>query len=215
MIRNLVYNKRMTKPTWREEKKLYRAGYQFVAGADEAGRGAWAGPLVAAAVILPKDFKAPGLNDSKKLSAAQRERLFEVIRREALAWQTCVISIEVIDRHGVGRANLDALQQSARELKIQPDFVLVDGFEIDFGQIPSKRVIHGDARVMTIAAASIVAKVTRDRMMVGYHKKYPHYHFHRHKGYGTALHHQALKLHGVTQLHRRSFEPIRKIVNHK
>lgn len=202
----------MTKPTWREEKKLFRSGFKLIAGVDEAGRGAWAGPLVAAAVMLPKHFKAVGLNDSKKLSPAQRERLFEIIKRHALAWRVSVISVEEIDRHGVGRANMKALQQCACQLKIKPDFVLVDGFAINYDFIPSKRIVRGDARVMTIAAASIIAKVTRDRMMVGFHKKFPQYHFHKHKGYGTALHHQALKRHGASVLHRRSFSPIRELI---
>ncbi|MFH1207794.1 MAG: ribonuclease HII [Patescibacteria group bacterium] len=202
----------MTKPTWREEKKLWKLGYQSVAGVDEAGRGAWAGPLVAAAVILPKNFRVSGLNDSKKLSASQRERLFEIIKRQALAWRVSVISVEEIDRYGVGRANIKALQQCAQNLKNKPDFVLVDGFTIDFGTIQSKSIVHGDAKVMSIAAASIVAKVTRDRMMVALHKKYPLYYFHKHKGYGTALHHQAIRRHGLTPLHRVSYKPIKKYV---
>ncbi|MFA6552900.1 MAG: ribonuclease HII [Patescibacteria group bacterium] len=202
----------MTKPTWREENNLWESGYKFVAGADEAGRGAWAGPLVAAAVILPKNFKATGLNDSKKLSPIQRERLFGIIKSQSVAWQVSIISVQEIDRRGVGRANMKALRQCVEHLKKKPNFVLVDGFKIDFDSTLSKRIIHGDARVMTIAAASIIAKVTRDHIMVGLHNKFPQYHFDRHKGYGTELHHQAIKRHGVLALHRRSYLPIKKLV---
>lgn len=203
----------MQRPTTKEERALYRLGYTKIAGVDEAGRGSWAGPLVAAAVVLPKKFSLPGLNDSKKLTPKKREELFKKITRQAVAWQVSITSVAAIDRHGVGRANVDALRQCVAALAITPEYVLVDGFRIGYGEIPSKRIVHGDARVATIAAASIVAKVTRDRLMVGYHRTFPRYQFHRHKGYGTALHRRALERHGVSPLHRRSFAPIRLLVN--
>ncbi|MFA5051887.1 MAG: ribonuclease HII [Patescibacteria group bacterium] len=201
----------MTKPTWREEKKLWKKGYRFIAGVDEAGRGAWAGPLVAAAVILPKNFKALGLNDSKKLTPAKREKLFSIILQHAVDWATSVISVADIDAHGVGLANRRALRNSVGNLQKRADHVLVDGFAIDYGPTPSQRIVHGDAKVMSIAAASIIAKVTRDRMMVDAHTKYPQYHFHAHKGYGTELHRQALYKYGLSPLHRRSYLPIKLI----
>ncbi len=205
----------MTKPTWGEEKKYWKEGYKLIAGVDEAGRGAWAGPLVAAAVILPKGFRASGLNDSKKLTSSQREKLFEIIIRQAVAYQAVIIPVEEIDRHGVSRANTKALYESAKRLKISPDFILVDGFNIDYSPIRSKHVVRGDERVMSIAAASIIAKVTRDHLMVELHKKYPFYRFDMHKGYGTALHHQLIKKFGPNSFHRKSFTPIRNIVKIK
>ena len=132
--------------------------------------------------------------------------------KHAVDWATSVISVADIDAHGVGHANMHALRHSVGNLKKSADYVLVDGFKIDYGPIPSQRIAHGDAKVMSIAAASIIAKVTRDRMMVDAHTKYPQYHFHKHKGYGTALHHQALRKHGISPLHRRSYLPIKLIM---
>lgn len=203
----------MSKPTFHEENKLHRQGYNLIAGADEAGRGAWAGPLVAAAVILPQPCQLKGINDSKKLKPHQREALYTKITKVSVAWSTEIISHKEIDRRGVGQANLKALKQSVANLKKQPDTVLVDGFNIVHQTIPHRGIIKGDAKVTSIAAASIIAKVTRDRLMVNYHKKYPDYGFHLHKGYGTALHQQRLKKYGLSPIHRRSFRPIRMLAN--
>jgi ribonuclease HII len=203
----------MTKPSRREENKLFKQGYGLVAGTDEAGRGAWAGPLVAAAVILPKEFSILGINDSKKLSPAKREKLYEQITRVAVSWQAVVISREQIDLHGVGRVNMEALRQSVDLLPVKPEAVLVDAFKIFHRTIPHRSIIKGDAKVISIAAASIIAKVTRDRLMTGYHKKYPQYNFHKHKGYGTAEHYKRILKHGLFPLHRLSFEPLKSMHN--
>lgn len=203
----------MSKPTRREENKLLRQGIKLVAGVDEAGRGAWAGPLVAAAVILPAKCSVAGINDSKKLSARQRERVFKKIIASAIAWSVAMVSHQEIDRHGLGWANCHALINCVKRLSIKPDFILVDFFKVKYYPIPSRGIMKGDAKVLTIAAASIIAKVTRDRLMIEYHRKYPHYHFHQHKGYGTAEHRRRIIKHGLSPWHRRSFEPMKSLVN--
>lgn len=199
----------MKQPTLKEEKKLWRQGYQFIAGLDEVGRGAWAGPLVAAAVIMPLKKKIRGVNDSKKLIPQKREKLYIEITQSALAWSVCVIENYEIDKKGISAANRQALVKAAAKLHRQPDYLLVDALKIRHGKIPVKSVIKGDEKIYSIAAASIVAKVTRDEIMRSYHKQYPHFHFHRHKGYGTARHRQELKKYGTLPIHRRSFSPIK------
>lgn len=199
----------MTYPTRKEENKLFRRGYKYIAGVDEAGRGAWAGPLVAAAVILPRDFKLPGINDSKKLSPAIREKFYRSIINQALGFQVAKISSKHIDRLGVGQANILAIKKSVLKLKIKPDYVLIDAFKIEIKNIPSLGIIRGDSKVVAIAAASIIAKVTRDRIMKKSHDKYPVYNFGQHKGYGTKDHYQRLMKHGPCSWHRFSFSPIR------
>jgi ribonuclease HII len=199
----------MTRPTRRQENKLFRQGYSLIAGADEAGRGAWAGPLVAAAVILPRRFSLKGINDSKKLTARQREKMYAVITRLAVDWKTTVISCQEIDLAGVGRANSKALAQSIKGLKIKPEAALVDSLKISTLSIPCNHITKGDAKVTCIAAASILAKVTRDRLMISLHKKYPRYSFHSHKGYGTAVHRKKILKYGLSPQHRRSFEPMK------
>ena len=202
----------MVKPTKREETKLYRQGYSLIAGVDEVGRGAWAGPLVTAAVILPKACRFKGLNDSKKLSSQQRERLYAQIIKQALAYRVYTVRREVIDKMGMRWANVKALKQCAQNLSLRPEFILVDAVKIKVRNVPTRSIVKGDARVVSIAAASIVAKVRRDRLMVKYHKKYPKYNFHRHKGYGTAAHRRSVLKHGPCSLHRSSFEPIKSLV---
>lgn len=188
---------------------MFRQGYRLVAGADEAGRGAWAGPLVAAAVILPRRFSLKGINDSKKLTPGQREKMYTAITKLAVDWKTTVISCREIDIAGVGRANLKALAQSLEGLEIKPQAALIDSFRISTLSIPCHHIIKGDAKVTCIAAASIVAKVTRDRLMRNLHKKYPHYNFHSHKGYGTTVHRKKIIKYGLSPQHRRSFEPMK------
>ena len=201
----------MNYPTKREENILYKQGYKYIAGIDEAGRGAWAGPLVAAAVILPKDFKLKGLNDSKKLSAKQRDEFFDVITKEALAYYACIIPSKEIDKDGVGKANLLAIKKSTEGLKIKPDYILIDSFKVTWNNIPAKSITKGDTKVIAIAAASVIAKVTRDRIMLRYNKKFPKYGFDRHKGYGTKEHHNNLKRYGITTIHRLSYQPIKEL----
>ena len=202
----------MQYPTTREEKKLYRQGYKYIAGIDEAGRGAWAGPLVAAAVILPINFKLKGLNDSKKLSAKQRDDFYKVIVKKAITYYACIITPKQIDRHGVGRANLDAIKKSADGLKIKPNYILIDSFKVAWPKIESKSIVKGDTKVVSIAAASVIAKVTRDRLMIKYHQQYPKYGFDQHKGYGTRRHHKNLLYNGITPIHRKSYRPIKHLL---
>lgn len=200
------------RPTRREENKLYRLGIGDIAGVDEAGRGAWAGPLVAAAVVLPRTFTIIGIRDSKQLSPTAREHLYDKIINAACSYAVSVISRKVIDRLGVGAANRLALTRSVHKLSITPRYVLVDGFSISYGSIPSKGIVRGDTKVVSIAAASIIAKVYRDRLMVSYHRRFPRYHFDKHKGYGTIAHRKRIFTHGLCAQHRRSFEPMKSIV---
>jgi ribonuclease HII len=203
----------MTRPTRRIENKLHRQGYRLVAGTDEAGRGAWAGPLVAAAVVLPLRYSLRGLNDSKKLNEKQREALYEKIVIQSVCWSITIIEVGEIDSKGIGPMNIAALKRSVERLSKKPHYVLVDAFNFVFGSTPVRGIIRGDAKVTAIAAASIVAKVTRDRIMRQHHRRYPQYLFHRHKGYGTKEHFRRIKKYGLTPLHRRSFEPMKTLVS--
>jgi len=201
----------MIKPTWREEIKLRKIGFQTIAGLDEAGRGAWAGPIVAAAVILPARVRLSGLRDSKKLSASQREQLYIKITKQAICWNAGIISQKIIDSQGINQANVQAMIRAVQGLELKPDFLLVDALEIRCN-IPVKSIIRGDQKVYSIAAASIIAKVTRDRILIQKHKKYPNYGFQRHKGYGTRQHQLMLARYGVSDYHRRSFQPVKKLI---
>jgi ribonuclease HII len=196
------------------ETELWRAGYRHVAGADEVGRGAWAGPLVAAAVVLPSDARSlrpllGAVDDSKKLAPRTRERLFDVIHSHAVAIAIGSASAEEIDSVGIAQANRLALARAIGRLSIQPDFVLLDFLTLPQLQLPQRGVPHGDALSLTIAAASIIAKITRDRWMAVQDDSHPGYGFARHKGYGTTMHRAALESLGPCTLHRRSFAPVR------
>lgn len=206
----------MKRPNNKEERKLYKKGIKKIAGIDEVGKGALAGPLVAAAVILPLDHKIIGINDSKKLSAKKREDLFIKIKRKAISWSVHVVENDEIDKKGITWANLKAMEKSIDKLHEKPDFVLIDAVKIKH-QIPTKSIIKGDEKVMSIAAASIIAKVTRDQLMHGYRHLYPEYKFPVHKGYGTLLHKKLIKKYGPSPIHRKSFAPIRRTrkVNHR
>jgi len=195
-------------PTLDYETRLYEADHDYVAGLDEVGRGAWAGPLVAGAVILPKSLVIPGVDDSKRLTPDQREKLFLVITRQAIAWSVGVVDPEAIDEDGIVDANRVAMKKALRRLSRQPDHLLVDGFDFSLG-IPSEAVIKGDQLVQSIAAASIVAKVVRDEVMRLAHKDYPEYGFADHKGYGTEHHHAMIQIHGLSPIHRASFAPMK------
>ncbi len=189
------------------EKELQEKGYAFVAGVDEAGRGPLAGPVVAAAVIL--DWRKVSLwrelDDSKKLSITVRERLFTMLAAEAEAIAVGVVDHALIDRMNIHRASLEAMRLAVRQLHPQPDYLLCDGFTIPGVEIPQEGIKGGDGSCLCIAAASIVAKVIRDRAMNGFAALYPGYGFERHKGYGTSLHYALLELLGPSPLHRRSF----------
>jgi ribonuclease HII len=192
----------------RFEREVVNAGFARIAGIDEVGRGPLAGPIVAGAVVLRCGI--PGLNDSKQLTEHQRESLYSLIMDGTHAVGIGKVESDEIDRIGIQRANYRAMLEAVQALSPPPDFLLVDGFEIKGYAGPQKRIIKGDAKSVSIAAASIVAKVTRDRIMKELAVEYPEYGFDRHKGYGTAAHLDALKRLGPTPCHRRSFSPIAK-----
>lgn len=190
------------------EKKLKERGIQHIAGVDEAGRGPLAGPVVAAAVILPPDTLIPGLNDSKALSEKRREELFETIHNIALAIGVGKASPQEIDKHNIRNATHHAMCEALAALSISPDRVLIDGNAIPGSPFPEQAVIGGDRKSLSIAAASVIAKVTRDRLMIDYHAQYPAYGFAGHKGYGSAEHLAALQKHGPCPIHRQSFQGV-------
>jgi ribonuclease HII len=198
-----------SKPHVREEQELRKRGHTHVAGVDEVGKGAWAGPLVAAAVILPADFDPKICNDSKLLSPKQREKMFVHITRNAVSWAVSVVPPQYIDQQGISAANKKAILDALKRLHVRPHAVLVDAVKIKYGKKPVKAIIDGDAKVLSIAAASIVAKVVRDALMTGEHRLHPQYEFHIHKGYGTPKHQKFLKQHGMSTTHRRSFQPMK------
>lgn len=198
------------KPDLQLEAAHWAAGARYVAGVDEAGRGCLAGPVVAAAVVLPPDAHLPGLDDSKKLSAEAREALLPVIRRQALAVGLGLGAPEEIDRINILWASLEAMRRALLDLALPPDHVLVDGNRaIPEAPWPQDTVIKGDGRSLSIAAASVVAKVERDRLMERLDADYPHYGWALHKGYPTAAHYAALAAYGPSPHHRRSFRLVR------
>ena len=188
------------------ENNLYSKGMNYICGIDEAGRGPLAGPVVVASVIMPKDSMIEGVNDSKKVSESKREMLYEKIIEEAVSYGVAIIDQKEIDELNILNATKKALTTSLNELTLRPDIILVDALErIDTLQIPYQSIIKGDAKAYSIAAESIIAKVTRDRIMREWDKIYPQYGFERHKGYGTAAHIAAIKEYGICPLHRLSF----------
>jgi ribonuclease HII len=184
----------------------------FIGGVDEAGRGPLAGPVYAAAVILGPGACIAGLADSKKLSAAQREALFEMIQRRALAWAVASASVEEIDAINILQASLLAMRRAVENLDTQPAEILVDGLHCPPVRMRARAIVRGDASEPAISAASILAKVARDREMRRLHQTFPHYGFDMHKGYPTVAHLAALRTHGVSPVHRRSFAPVRDIL---
>lgn len=187
------------------ERELYSKGYRLIAGVDEAGRGPLCGPVVAAAVILPKDIKIEGVNDSKKLTEKKREALYEKIYEKALAVGVGISDVELIEKVNILNATKIAMCEAIKNLKILPEYVLIDGNQMIDIDIEASTVVKGDANSESIAAASIIAKVTRDRMLYEYDKLYPEYGFAKHKGYGTKAHIEAIKKYGITKIHRESF----------
>ncbi|RLV48831.1 ribonuclease HII [Nocardioides mangrovicus] len=194
------------------ERALRRVGMTHVAGVDEAGRGACAGPLVAGAVILPdgKAGQVPGLADSKLLTAKARERCYDQVVRRALAWSVVVVEPAECDRLGMHVANIEALRRALARLAVRPSYVLTDGFPVDGLEVPGLAMWKGDKMTACIAAASVVAKVTRDRMMLAEHERWPAYDFDVHKGYCTDLHQAALDEHGPCPIHRYRFVNVRR-----
>ncbi len=187
------------------EKLAQVEGYKTIAGVDEAGRGPLAGPVVAAAVIFPPEYSHPEINDSKKLTAAKREELYRIITDEAIAVGIGVVEADVIDRINILQASLLAMREAVTDLRVKPDYLLIDGLHpIDF-DAPQKTIVKGDSLSVSIAAASIIAKVSRDRIMEMYHRQFPQYNFLQNKGYGTAGHRRVLQEIGMCKIHRRSF----------
>jgi len=211
-------HKHKTLPTLEEEMALFEQGYSFIAGLDEAGRGCLAGPVVAAAVILPlssnvEDILARfhGVNDSKQLTMQTRERLYDQIMQHALAVAVGSGSVAMIDKRNILQATKYAMRSAIDQLSPTPQALLLDAIQLPGLKIPQRSLIKGDARCLSIAAASIIAKVTRDRLMLTLHKEHPEYGFDQHKGYGTVAHLAALKSHGATPHHRSSFAPVRQL----
>lgn len=188
------------------------SGILLVCGVDEAGRGPLAGPVCAAAVILDKANPVDGLADSKKLSERQRDKLAPVIRERALAWAVAWAEVEEIDRLNILQATLLAMRRAVLALEIQPQQVLVDGLYCPQTGIPSQAIVKGDSKVAEISAASILAKTARDELMLQLHEQFPQYGFAGHKGYPTASHLAALREHGVSDAHRKSFKPVRELL---
>lgn len=197
---------------YKHEEEAYQKGAEFVAGVDEAGRGPLAGPLVVAATILPRAFFLPKINDSKKLSEKVREELFDLIHQNAIAINIVILEEKIIDELNIYQATVKGMYDAVLGLNVNPQFVLIDAVPLKKLPMESLSLIKGDAKSASIAAASIIAKVTRDRLMREYDKKYPQYGFAKHKGYGTAEHIQAIKKYGVLQIHRKSFEPIASMI---
>jgi ribonuclease HII len=198
------------------DQTYYQQGYTLIAGCDEAGRGPIAGPVVAAAVIFPKDFFDGRINDSKKLSESQREELFLVIQEKALAFSITIVDVDTITNINILEASRLGMQLSLEKLKHRYDMVLSDAMKLPKQKVPVFPIIHGDALSQTIAASSILAKVTRDRFMVELAKKYPHFQFDIHKGYPTPNHLTLLKRHGPIQgVHRPTFGPVKALIHAK
>lgn len=188
------------------EKEIYQKGFQKICGIDEAGRGPLAGPVVVAGVIMPEDSMIEGVNDSKKVSEKKREKLYDLILEEAISYSVAIIGQDIIDEINILNATKQGVTNVVEELKIKPDLILVDALtHIDTKGIPYDSIIKGDAKCYNIAAASIIAKVTRDRIMRQWDEIYPQYGFAQHKGYGTAKHIVAIKEYGLCPIHRRSF----------
>ncbi|WP_378955641.1 ribonuclease HII [Pelosinus sp. sgz500959] len=213
----LLLEKERIQGLYEQERLLKNCGYDLIAGVDEAGRGPLAGPVVVGAVILPLGFHLPLINDSKKLSAKQREELYDVIKEVAIDVQSTVIDIETIDHVNIYQATILGMYRTIGQFSPQPHAVLIDAVPLPDLAMPSVSLIGGDAISASIGAASIIAKVERDRLMLKLDEEYPQYGFAKHKGYGTAEHMRALQQYGPCPIHRKSFEPIKswKTTNHE
>ena len=194
----------------RYEKELYQAGYQTIAGIDEVGRGPLAGPVVAAAVILPPGCKIKGLNDSKKIPKKKHQDIYQAVMDKALAVGIGLMDSEIIDQVNIYEATKLAMKEALSKLRLKSDYLLIDAMKLDV-DIPQESIIKGDANSLSIAAASIVAKVTRDKLMTDYDKEFPGYDFAQNAGYGTKSHLQGLEQNGVTPIHRKTFEPVKSM----
>lgn len=197
------------------DQEFRKQGYNNIAGIDEAGRGPLAGPVVASCVIMSPDVYIEGLCDSKKITPSKRERLYNEIQKNALAIGIGIVSHEIIDKINILQATFLAMKEALSQISCQIDIVLVDGWPIPDLLVPQKAIVNGDGKSASIAAASIISKVTRDRIMLDLSFKYPEYHFESNKGYGTSKHLEALNNFGPSPIHRTSFAPVRDILNKK
>ncbi len=193
------------------EKELWEQNISLIAGVDEVGRGPLVGPVVAAAVILPQGYFLEGLTDSKKLSEKKRDKFYEIINKEAVAIGIGVIDAQTIDKVNIYQASKLAMLEALKKLKIKPEHVLIDAMPLEL-DVPSTSIIHGDALSLSIAAASVIAKVTRDKMMYDLHKQYPEYRFDLHKGYPTKLHLELLQKYGPLPNYRFTYKPVRDLI---
>lgn len=193
-------------PDYEFEKAAVNSGFSCICGVDEAGRGPLAGPVCAAAVILPEGAVIEGLDDSKKLTEKKRERLYDIIKETAIAYSVAYGTLEEIESVNILEATYLAMNRAIEGLTVKPDFALIDGNRVPRGiKIPCETIVKGDSKSMSVAAASVLAKVTRDRLMLEYDKKYPEYNFKKHKGYGTKEHTELIKQYGPCEIHRLSF----------
>ncbi len=194
------------------EKELYKNNITLIAGVDEAGRGPLCGPVVAGAVILPKNYHLEGLNDSKQLSEKKREEYYQILTKEALAIGVGIVSPARIDEINILEASREAMYQALNNLSITPEYILSDAMSLDDLDIPSKPIIHGDALSLSIAAASVIAKVTRDHIMYDLDKQYPEYNLKKHKGYPTKEHLALIKKYGITDIYRKTYKPVKEVM---
>lgn len=197
----------------KREKELYKEGYHFICGCDEAGRGPLVGPVVAGAVILPENYELEGLTDSKQLSEKKREKYFPIIKQDAIAYGIGIVDAKTIDEINIYEASRLAMKKAIANMKVKPDYVLTDAMPIKDLNVPVEPIIHGDALSLSIAAASVLAKVTRDHILMELDKKYPEYEFARHKGYPTKRHLELLKLYGPTEDYRFTYRPVRDLIS--
>ena len=194
------------------EKKLYQSGYSLICGTDEAGRGPLAGPVVAAAVILPKNYILDGLNDSKQLSEKKREKYYPIIIKDAISYGIGIVDAKTIDEINIYEASRLAMEKAIASMSVKPDYVLTDAMPIKGLDIPVTSIVHGDALSLSIAAASVLAKVTRDHIMYDLDKKYPEYECAKHKGYPTKRHLELLKKYGANSEYRFTYKPVRDLI---
>lgn len=199
----------------RYETRATNQGYRFVIGVDEAGRGPLAGPVVAGAVLFPKKVFLKGLNDSKKLSEQTREKFFPEIIQTALAYGVGIVSVEIIEKINILQAALLAMQQAVKNCNLSPDLLLIDGNKRVDHPAQQWTIVKGDGKSLSIAAASVLAKVTRDRIMQEYHQSYPEYEFDRHKGYPTKRHREKIQQHGPCPIHRKTFKGVKEMISKK
>lgn len=198
---------------YNNEKKLWNLGYENIAGCDEAGRGPLFGPVVTASVILPHDFVLEGLNDSKKLSEKKREKYYPIIMEKALAVSVSVVEANEIDKINIYEASRQGMLRATNSLKVKPDYIITDAMPLDgFTSVPHEAIIKGDAKSITIAAASVIAKVTRDRIMYEIDKVHPEYEFKKHKGYPTKKHLELIEKYGIIDGYRRTYGPVKKYI---